>query len=383
MTLLLAAALRATVILGAAWLAARLLHTASADVRHRLWLATICAVASMPALLWLVPTVLPSPNPLVLSAQSSAAESSGARVLSWLRTIWATGALLVLGRLTLGLLSIARISRSAESADGLLYSARIESPMTWGWRRPVVLLPDYARNWSPEQRALLIRHEQAHVERRDWSWQVFAQVVCAIFWFHPLIWVANAALRRESEGAADDQVLAGGAEASTYARQLLAVARHVSHATSLAAVWMTSQSKLERRLGNVLDGNHSRRPATRLVALAIVAAISVVSIPLAAMQGGRIYQVGDEGLTPPRVVSQVKAQYTREAMDAKIQGSVMLELEVSETGLPENIQVTQKLDDGLDMNAVNAVAQWRFAPGRKGGQRVRVQVAVQMTFILK
>ena len=62
-------------------------------------------------------------------------------------------------------------------------------PVTFGFRRPVVLLPDSLRMQpEPIQRAVLA-HELWHVRRRDWIWTVVEEAVRAVFWFHPAIWM--------------------------------------------------------------------------------------------------------------------------------------------------------------------------------------------------
>jgi TonB family protein len=96
--------------------------------------------------------------------------------------------------------------------------------------------------------------------------------------------------------------------------------------------------------------------------------------------GGGFYRPGG-GVTPPTLISQVKPTYTPEALLHRIQGSVVLELVVTRDGLPSNIRITQSLDPrGLDEQAIGAVRQWRFAPGRLGGTPVDVLVTVVLDF---
>jgi TonB family protein len=93
----------------------------------------------------------------------------------------------------------------------------------------------------------------------------------------------------------------------------------------------------------------------------------------------------DEGVTAPRLVRNVRPQYTREAMDAKVQGTVMLDAVVEVDGTVGAVTVTKSLDTeyGLDEEAIDAARQWRFEPGRKDGTPVAVRVAVEMTFTLR
>ena len=98
----------------------------------------------------------------------------------------------------------------------------------------------------------------------------------------------------------------------------------------------------------------------------------------------RVYRPGKE-VKAPRLVKEVKPEYTPEAMDARIQGSVWLEAVVLDTGEIGEVEVTRSLDSvyGLDNEAVKAMKQWRFEPGTKDGKPVAVRVEVEMSFKVK
>ena len=88
------------------------------------------------------------------------------------------------------------------------------------------------------------------------------------------------------------------------------------------------------------------------------------------------------GVTSPRLLRKVEPDYSEKARRAKLQGTVMLAMEVWEDGKPHNIRVLRSLGMGLDEKAVEAVKQWAFEPGKKDGQPVRVAVQVQVSFRL-
>ncbi len=94
---------------------------------------------------------------------------------------------------------------------------------------------------------------------------------------------------------------------------------------------------------------------------------------------------GEKGLTPPKVVKEVKPQYTAEAMKAGIQGPVLLECVVKTDGTVGDVTVVKSLDaiHGLDDQAVKAAKQWQFKPGLKKGKPVPVAVTIELTFTLK
>jgi protein TonB len=99
--------------------------------------------------------------------------------------------------------------------------------------------------------------------------------------------------------------------------------------------------------------------------------------------GGGVYRPGG-AVSSPRLIKQVKPRYTSEAAQDMIQGSVVLEVIVSADGRPSQIRVVRSLDrGGLDEEAVSAVAQWRFEPGRLAGAPVDVLVTIMLDFWIR
>lgn len=90
------------------------------------------------------------------------------------------------------------------------------------------------------------------------------------------------------------------------------------------------------------------------------------------------------GIVSPRLEWEVKPQYTRDAMRARIEGVVVLEAVVLVDGSVEHVRVVKSLDPehGLDRAAVDAVKQWRFKPATKDGEAVPVVVTVEMSLRL-
>jgi protein TonB len=112
----------------------------------------------------------------------------------------------------------------------------------------------------------------------------------------------------------------------------------------------------------------------------VVGLVSALSVSTAGVQEGPVYQVGDEGVTPPRVVKEGRPTYSPEAMRKKVQGEVVLKTIVNQKGDPTEIRIVQSLEESLDKEAVKALARWLFEPGRRNGDPVRVEVEVRLTF---
>src|SRR6266487_1994909 len=157
-------------------------------------------------------------------------------------------------------------------------------PMTWGIRRPTILIPADADEWSAERRRDVLLHELAHVKRHDFLTQLVARVGCAVYWFHPLVWLAATRLREERERACDDHVLNAGASPSVYATHLLEIARDLraARATVLASVAMARPAQLATRLLHVLDTRRRRDTLSARSAVPAWIAAIVVVVPLAA-----------------------------------------------------------------------------------------------------
>src|SRR6266540_915610 len=122
----------------------------------------------------------------------------------------------------------------------LLQASGPAMPMTWGIRRPAILLPREADTWTAERRRDVLLHELAHVKRHDFLIQLMARVACAVYWFHPMVWLAATRLREERERACDDHVLRAGATPSEYASHLLEIARGLRAARAALPAWLAA-----------------------------------------------------------------------------------------------------------------------------------------------
>ena len=199
---------------------------------------------------------------------------------------WSIGMLVVLLPLFAGLIGIWRIARRGQRiTDGSLAAlagelagqlglkrrvtllrTEAEMPLTWGIIRPQVLIPADAENWSTDQQRSVLLHELAHVQRWDWLTQTIAHISCAIYWFNPLVWIADRRMRLERERACDDHVLTNGCRATDYASHLLEIARtsRPSVFAVRAAVAMAHASWIEKRLSVILAPDRNRRPVTKM-----------------------------------------------------------------------------------------------------------------------
>ena len=137
-------------------------------------------------------------------------------------------------------------------------------------------------------------------------------------------------------------------------------------------------------------------PATRDGELVTAATIVLVDFHLPAdvkmtmglannaMTAGQIYRVGaDSGVTPPEVLSRAHPTYTEQARDAHREGVVVLYIEITPEGRPQNIQILRRVGLGLDESAQESLRQWTFKPVTKDGKPVTVMLAVEVNFSVR
>jgi beta-lactamase regulating signal transducer with metallopeptidase domain len=242
----------------------------------------------------------------VTSGTAVAHVPAASRPISWLFPVWVGGVALWLSLLGIGVARLLWLDRVSQPLDDREWQALLASlirklridrpvrllqasgpamPMTWGIRRPAILLPADARTWPLARRRDVLLHELAHVERGDFLTQLIARIACATYWFHPLVWLAATRLREERERACDDHVLRAGTVPSAYATHLLEIARglRAARGTALASVAMARPAQLATRLIDVLDPGRRRDVLSRRAAVpAWIAAIAIV-VPLAAI----------------------------------------------------------------------------------------------------
>jgi beta-lactamase regulating signal transducer with metallopeptidase domain len=148
-----------------------------------------------------------------------------------------------------------RVQQDAE----LRVSSQVFGPATAGFLKPMVFLPYDTETWSGERLEIAFRHELAHIRRGDWLMRLLAHGACIVYAPNPLVWMASARLRAESEAACDDWVIAGGIDPKAYAKELLAIAQSVRHSSlAVATVGMAYRSKVEERLRAIVDPSRRR-----------------------------------------------------------------------------------------------------------------------------
>ena len=221
-----------------------------------------------------------------------------------LMIVWLAGMALSLAALLAGLVRLGRLSRGAQllvsgpwvdAVTGWAVRHGVTRPVSvrvvdhpalllvWGLWRPTLIVPGVASAWTADRITAVVQHELAHIRRADWLTQVLSEVIRAVYWFNPLVWLTCARLRTECEVASDDAVLANGVNGTDYAAHIVGIARDLNTRYWVPAPAIVRPSTLERRIRAMLDSSRDRRPLSMRArstdsALIIVATMAVAGL---------------------------------------------------------------------------------------------------------
>jgi TonB family protein len=296
---------KATLATALALIGARLTRGSRAAVRHSLLTAAFGVLLVLPVASIVTPPVpipvqvaaavpVVTPPPLTV-VKPALPKRSGLSPSALLLPVWAAGMALFLLPVVMGLWQVRSLRRSAlpwrqgqSVVDALALDAgihrRVEvllhgalpGPMTCGILHPAILLSSDAPAWDVEDLNRAIVHELEHVRRCDWLSHCLARAVCAVYWFHPLVWIAWRQLVLEAERSCDDAVLRRS-EATAYADQLVGIAQRLSATAKSPLLAMANRADLSARVGALLDSRQRRgRAGAVSVALACAAAAALV-----------------------------------------------------------------------------------------------------------
>ncbi len=238
------------------------------------------------------------------SASQAFTSQARLKILNMLvAVLWSAGLAALILRLLIGLTGAVRLTAEGTALEdpawrmllarflalvSLRRKVRLKShpevlvPLTWGWRKPVVLLPDGADTWTDDERSSALYHELSHIKRADFLVMLLVRTSLAFFWWNPLCWVVYHRLLKEQELACDELVLRAGIRPSTYAASLLAFRRLAGFRwnPSAALLGMLGRSSFQERLAAILKQKLTsmevKMKTKIMLAMALVLAVALI-----------------------------------------------------------------------------------------------------------
>jgi TonB family protein len=264
----------------------------------------------------------------------------------------------------------------------LLVSDEVASPVTFGWRKPVVLLPAKFPALDARVQDAILCHEIMHVRRGDWLFTVAEEVVRAVFWFHPAIWwlLGEIGLAREQE--VDRLAIDITREREHYMDALLAIAGARAQLDLAPAPLFLRKRHLRQRVVLILQ--EARMSKTRLIStlttgLAVLAAacwLVTGAFPLTAepqvVSDAAGVTVTLNGAT---VLHRTPVHYPVAALQRGVEGSVSVEVKLDASGNVSDVRVLGGPDE-LRSAVLQSVLEWHFTRDAANSTRV-IEVAFE------
>ncbi len=316
--------------------------------------------------------------------------------------IWIAGVTVRLLLLATGFVRLRRLRRSGMPVQSLAeslpktmqrvaahtefyVSEAITGPVTFGFRRPVVLLPAGFPELAPERREPILCHELLHVQRKDWLYAVAEELIRSVLWFHPAIWWLLGQIQLTREQAVDQAVIEHTRAKDEYVNALLAMAAARMEADLAPAPLFLRKQHLRQRIASIYLG--VSMPKRRLIlstfavfsALPLVVGITAWQFPLSATP----QEVNDSpGIEVRSGANQILHRpgiaYPAGALEKHISGEVILTANVNAKGEVIDARVVSGPED-LRGPAMQSVLRWHFVPMAERTTTSPVEVAIRFS----
>jgi TonB family protein len=272
------------------------------------------------------------------------------------------------------------LARQLGVAPRVAVSSELAMPVTFGARRPTILLPARLLSSDPARLLAVLCHEMLHVRRRDWRATLGEECVRALLWFHPaLAWLLRR-IRLTREQLIDREVVALTGNRQAYLEALLDSARAGVRPQPVAAL-LPKTSQLNERIDLLLKevsmSTKSVRAALGLCVgvLLLSSVVAVRAFPLAAPADSQ----DDREKPPPphkpprELVYKVDPAFPTGAKKTREREDVVLEVSIEKSGEVSNVKVV-KGHPAFNESAVEAVKQWKFEPSEQSPAKATITI---------
>ena len=301
----------------------------------------------------------------------------------------AAGVAVRLAWLAVGLLKLARYRRKGRAMPlppewiataqhtQLLISDEIGGPVTFGFLRPVVLLPAGFPTMAEAMRDAILFHELIHVERRDWLFTLGEELVRAVFWFHPAIWWVLGEIQLAREQTVDRAVIEMTQARDPYVDTLLAMAGVNPEMDLAPAPLFLRRRHLKQRVMGIVQ--EVRMSKTRLI-LAQAAALAMMAVACWFITGAvpleaqpQIVGIADGpgvtvNLNGSQLMHRTAVMYPAEALAKGVEGTVVVQVRLDANGEVIDDAILSGPDE-LRKGVQQSVLNWHF---ERSGSATRV-----------
>jgi TonB family protein len=322
-------------------------------------------VVSSPAV---TPTATPAPLPAAPKRAVPRSELAFGLVAAGIvaRLIWLGAGFWRLRRYRLNSRPLEPALSWGVEAD-LRISADVSSPVTFGFRKPVVLLPGHFPDLDPAMQDAVLCHEILHIRRGDWVFTLAEELVRCVFWFHPAIWWLLGEIGLAREQAVDQEAIEMTKSRDGYLDALLAIAGAPPQMDLAPAPLFLRKRHLKQRVVSIMKEVRMSKTSKFSALAAGVGFLAgacwfvTVTLPLSAQP----QMVSDAAgvtvdLGGSSVLHRTGVSYPEAALKGHIQGIVTVEASLDSTGNVVDARVVSGPVE-LRRSALQSVLQWHFS----------------------
>ncbi|MDX1637471.1 MAG: M56 family metallopeptidase [Balneolaceae bacterium] len=151
----------------------------------------------------------------------------------------------------------------------LVFSPETEIPFTFGWHKPVIVMPDSLRG-QPLKLRMAVRHEIMHIKKGDFLVNCIISIIRSTLWFHPLVLKLDREISDYREISCDAEVVRDRTiSRKAYARLLFDLApKQGAYAGGMVSM-AVNQSSLHRRINILSKATSGTRPARKSILFSV------------------------------------------------------------------------------------------------------------------
>ena len=254
---------------------------------------------------------------------------------------------------------VARLRDALAPPAEFALTANAPGPVTFGVRRPLIVLPESFAALPIETQEAIACHELWHVRRHDWVFTVIEEAVRALLWFHPAVWWAAGQIQLAREQTVDGEVVRFTRNRRDYLNALLAIAGHRPALDLAPATLFLRKRHLKKRVALLLEEiTMSKRSLISFCAasFAVLLAAGWLAVHTFPLQAATPQDSDSE-----KLLHSVQPVYPPAAIERHIEGDVVLEVQIDAQGHVFDAHVLSGAPE-LRAAALEAVLQWHYSP---------------------
>jgi len=321
------------------------------------------------------------------------------RIFNGLGIIWGLGFLVCLFRIIYGTKALnsfknglieiddtkmTRVQKSVENTFGkqirfkIFLSDSLTTPIVMGLFRPIVVIPrSLYIKWNENTVKGILLHELSHIYHKDNLTGILQRLAASLNWWNPLVYSLSADYSRAREEISDNHVLLEN-NSRDYAECLICLAENKSLISRLAVFTSTisPHTPLNDRIKYILSKERKMETHLKKSSIFLIFVMSVFL--LGACAGQRLAftstidsvptsesiqekSTKDEKIVPPKLILKVEPVYPKEAIEAGIEGAVVVEATTDIYGRVQDTKILSSVPL-LDQAAIDAIRQWVYEP---------------------